>query len=292
MTISMRTMTAGDVPLGMMLKDQAGWNQVEADWLRFLAMEPEGCFVAEWEGRPAGTTVTTVLGDVGWIAMVLVEKAVRGRGIGTRLVQHAIAHLERRKVGTMRLDATRLGRPVYEKLGFMPEYEVARWEGIATAPLSCCGRGAGGEGTRQSNREILVAPPLDAVVELDRQVTGTDRRRLLDYLYRQQPEAMRIVCLDEKPAGYATHRPGSRAVQIGPAVSLEPVAGVVLFDEAVHCCAGQPVFIDVPPENAAATSWAESKGLALQRRWMRMRRGQSICDRPAQLWASSGPENG
>ena len=280
MTISMRTMTAGDVPLGMELKDHAGWNQTEADWLRFLAMEPEGCFVAEWEGRPVGTTVTTVLGGVGWIAMVLVEKSVRGRGIGTRLVEHALAHLERRKVGTMRLDATRLGRPVYEKLGFVPEYEVARWEGIATAAAP---------GPRVSP---ITADELDAVVELDRRVTGTDRRRLIEQLCRQQPEAMRIVCFDGDLAGYATHRPGSRAVQIGPAVAIDAEAGVALFEAALQSCAGQPVFIDVPPENAAATAWAQSKALTVQRRWMRMRCGQPICDHPAQLWASSGPENG
>jgi GNAT superfamily N-acetyltransferase len=280
MTISFRTMTAGDVPLGMMLKDQAGWNQVEADWLRFLAMEPEGCVVAEWEGRPVGTTATTVLGDVGWIAMVLVEKAVRGRGIGTRLVEHAIAHLERRKVGTMRLDATGLGRPVYEKLGFVPEYEVARWEGIAAAAAP---------GPRVSP---IAADELDAVVELDRDVTGTDRRRLIEHLYRRQPDAMRGVRVRGKVAAYATHRRGSRAVQIGPVVALEPAVGVALFDEALHCCAGQPVFVDIPAENSPATNSARFKGLVFQRKWMRMRRGRSICDRPAQLWASSGPENG
>ena len=96
-------------------------------------MEPGGCFVAEWKGRPAGTTVTTVLGAVGWIAMVLVDEAVRRRGIGARLVEHAVAHLRRRSIATLRLDATPLGRPVYAKLGFEPEYEVARWEGTPPA---------------------------------------------------------------------------------------------------------------------------------------------------------------
>jgi GNAT superfamily N-acetyltransferase len=280
MTISIRTMTTRDLPLGMMLKDQAGWNQTRADWLRFLAMEPEGCFVAEWDGRPAGTTVTAVLGNVGWIAMVLVEKSVRGRGIGSRLVQHAVAHLERRQVGTVRLDATDLGRPVYEKLGFVSEYEVARWEGIA--PRAAC--------------DAAVTPvavdQLGAVAELDRQVTATDRRGLIEHLYRQQPEAMHIVCLDGKPAGYAAHRPGTRAAQIGPAVALDAGAGVALLEAALQCRAGQPVFIDIPAGNLAATAWAGSKGLTVQRRWTRMRRGEPIHDQPARLWASSGPENG
>ena len=96
MAIIIRTMTGRDVPLGMALTDRAGWNQTEADWLRFLALEPEGCFVAEWDGRPVGTTVTTVLGAVGWIAMVLVDEVVRGQGFGTRLVEHAVTYLRQR----------------------------------------------------------------------------------------------------------------------------------------------------------------------------------------------------
>ena len=35
----------------MHLNRQAGWNQTKAAWLRFLAMAPDGCFVAELEGR-------------------------------------------------------------------------------------------------------------------------------------------------------------------------------------------------------------------------------------------------
>ena len=45
--IHIRTMTAEDVPLGMRLRGQARFNQTEADWRRFLDLEPDGCFVAE-----------------------------------------------------------------------------------------------------------------------------------------------------------------------------------------------------------------------------------------------------
>ena len=53
------------------------------DWRRFLALQPDGCFVAECDGRPAGTTVACIFGQVGWIAMVLVDASFRGRGIAT-----------------------------------------------------------------------------------------------------------------------------------------------------------------------------------------------------------------
>jgi len=308
MAIAIRTMTVDDVPLGMALKDPAGWNQTEADWRRFLAMEPDGCFVAQWDGQPVATTVTTVFEDVGWIAMVLVEKAVRGRGIGTRLVRHALAHLERRSVRTVRLDATPLGRPVYEGLGFAPEYEVARWEGIAPgAAPGKMGTGTWPDAVSPRLSHVgsepvpilsgprvspVTADELDAVAELDRHVTGTNRRRLIEQLYRQQPEAMRVERLEGQLAGYATLRPGSRAVQIGPAVAVTPEVGTALAEAVLQLCVGRPVYIDIPPENTAATSWARSKGLEVQRHWMRMSRGQRVQDHPARIWASSGPENG
>ena len=76
-------MTVADIPLGLELRQQAGWNQTESDWRRFLELQPDGCFVAEWEGKPVGTTTTCLFDDIGWIAMVLVEQAARHRGIGT-----------------------------------------------------------------------------------------------------------------------------------------------------------------------------------------------------------------
>ena len=53
MTLQIRVMTPADVAAGMRLKDAAGWNQTEDDWRRFLQANPEGCFVAEWNGQIA-----------------------------------------------------------------------------------------------------------------------------------------------------------------------------------------------------------------------------------------------
>src|SRR5688500_8685777 len=66
--ISIRPFIAADVPLGMRLKAQAGWNQTEADWRRMQGMQPDGCFVAELGGIAAGTVMTCIFGDVAWIA--------------------------------------------------------------------------------------------------------------------------------------------------------------------------------------------------------------------------------
>ena len=126
--IRVRTMTA-DLPLGLRLSRQAGWNQTAADWQRFLDLQPDGCFAAEWDGTPVGTTTTCILGRVAWVAMVLVEAGARGRGVGTALLAHALGFLDRRRVAAVRLDATPLGRPLYERLGFVEQFRLARFEG-------------------------------------------------------------------------------------------------------------------------------------------------------------------
>jgi GNAT superfamily N-acetyltransferase len=273
-------MALGDLALGVRLKNQAGWNQTEADWRRMIDLQPDGCFVAELDGQPVGTTTTCIFDSIGWIAMVLVEESARGRGIGTRLMEHALTYLDRSGVRTARLDATPLGRPVYEKLGFVAEYELARWEGTRARLES-------GENVISANVEQL-----EAVVAIDCQVTGTNRRRLLERIYHERPEAIRLLIAGRTVTGYLATRIGSRAVQIGPVVALDEEAGRALLDSAMACSAGRHMFLDIPADNTPATRWAEAQGFRVQRTFTRMRRGEPVYDQPTHIWASFGPEKG
>jgi len=120
-------MTPADIPAGMRLKEIAGWNQTLEDWQRFLEADPEGCFVAEWNGQVAGTVATIVYEQrFAWIGMVLVDPQVRGKGIGTALLLRAIDYLDARKIPCMKLDATPQGKPLYTRLEFQIEYEIER----------------------------------------------------------------------------------------------------------------------------------------------------------------------
>ena len=92
--LHIRVMNLDDVPLGCRLSGAVGWNQLPADWHRLLSLEPAGCFVAECDGQPVGTTCVTRFDTIAWISMVLVDAAHRGRGIGTQLMRHAIAWLD------------------------------------------------------------------------------------------------------------------------------------------------------------------------------------------------------
>ncbi len=277
--IHIRALTADDLPLGMQLKEQAAWNQTEADWRRLLDMEPEGCFVAEVDGRPVATTATCIFGSVAWVAMVLVDRMARGRGIGTALMQHALAFLDGRGVRTVRLDATPLGRPVYEKFGFVPQFELARREGtLPSAPAVVS--------VATANQEDW-----ENLLRLDREVTATDRRKWLLRLFADRPDALRVIRQEGEITGFATSRPGSRALYLGPCLA-SPEAGPLLFTDAWHRGTGQLVCLDIPVDNKPALQMAEAQGLTVQRHLLRMCRGDLIQERVECLWASSGPELG
>lgn len=284
-------MTIDDLPLGLRLTRQTGWNQTESDWRRFMNMEPEGCFVAEFNGSPAGTTTTCVFGhQVAWIAMVLVDKDMRGRGIGTKLLKHALDYLEGRKIETVRLDATPAGRPIYEKLGFLAEYELARFESMAKdlrLTIDDC-RLPIEKSKIESRKSKIVFSDL---IAFDHRMTGTDRAKMLGRLFDEFPEHIRVVKQGNELEGFITMRPGANAIQIGPCVATAN-AGPSLLSDALDTCVGKPVFVDIPLGNECAVKIAQTRGLEVQRCFTRMSRGRRINENVPALWASSGPEKG
>ena len=124
--LQIRLMDTRDLDFADSVRAAANWNQTKQDWERFVACEPRGCFVAEWEGSPAGTATTTYYGpELGWIGMLLVHPEFRKRGIGTGLLRHCIASLTQREAKGIKLDATPIGQRLYERLGFTAEERVA-----------------------------------------------------------------------------------------------------------------------------------------------------------------------
>ena len=115
-------MTRQDIGRGLELCRLANFNQVRADWDYFLTHA--SVFVAEVEERVVGTcAVLDRHGPVAWIAMMLVDPSVRRQSIGMRLFEHTLAHTKAPSVG---LDATAMGRPLYEKYGFIASAAILR----------------------------------------------------------------------------------------------------------------------------------------------------------------------
>jgi GNAT superfamily N-acetyltransferase len=278
--LRIRGMTIADIPLGMRLKEQSGWNQVEGDWRRLLALQPDGCFVAELDGVSVGTVTTCRFELVAWVAMMLVDKSFRSHGIGRALMCRALDDLDAAGIRTIRLDATPLGRPMYESLDFVAEATFARYVGVLP-PAD--------EPPRLN--ETRAPEVLGGLTTLDLHVTGTDRGRLLHGLADEYPDSLRVAFEGGEIAGFLLARPGSKARRIGPCIAGDR-AGPLLLDDARRMYAGEAVTIDSPIANAPAVALAESWGLRVSGLLTRMGRGLPVKEDLNRLWASAGPEKG
>ncbi len=280
--VRIRRMLPADIAQGMRLKQIAGWNQTRADWARFLALEPSGCYVAERASLVVGTVTTCRFYSVAWIGMMLVDPAHRRRGIATHLMQHALDRLESAGAERIRLDATKMGVPLYRRLGFLPQLEIARY---------------GGNPTRLTSRSRLPRvrdfqwTDWPALYELDREVSRVDRTKLLKRLLVQAGGTARVVSVEGRLQGFLLARPGSSAAQIGPFLARGEAEGRALFADALQRHRRR-VLVNIPLENPSANTAAREAGLSVQRVFVRMCRGGPCHELIPSFWAGSGPEKG
>jgi ribosomal protein S18 acetylase RimI-like enzyme len=225
-------------------------------------------------GEPGGTVGTRgtggsgATGGTGWVGGVAVVPAHRRVGLGGALTEAIVEFLEGRAVATVLLHATALGRPVYERLGFVPETAYVTLSGPTLA------RAATGAMVRAGR-----AADLEAVLALDRAATGEDRRRLLTALW---PTGGLVAAVDGRALGYhlaSPWRPG------GATIAADSGTGLTLLD-AVRVAPGDEVAISVPAANAAAVGWLESAGFTERYRTIRMHRGPRVAWDPAALFAA------
>lgn len=280
--ISLRRMTPADLDFGMRLKDAAGWNQTPADWRRLLALNPEGCFVALADGVRAGTVTGLPYGTMGWVGMMLVDPDQRRLGIGRALLKRILRSLgEERGCSSVRLDATPLGKTLYDTEGFKDEYRLER---------------------RLRSPAPAEAPPLPAVadrdlpaiLELDHEAFGYDRSALLRALLGELPSfAAAAWGKDGRLDGYLLARPGTRADFLGPWVARDAGTAEALLRAAVAALATRPLFVDAVLPNPAAADIAARLGFVPQREFIRMGRGGLPYREDVRLtFGSAGPELG
>lgn len=246
-TPQVRLLTTADIPAGVRLKAAAGWNQTEADWRNLLALAPDGCFGIERDGDLRATTTSVCFGqELAWIGMVLTQHEYRGRGFARRLMEHALAYLRARGVDWIKLDATNMGLPLYQRLGFGVEGAIERWL-RAPGPAPACG----------------ATHPYAPDIALDRAASGTDRSRLLGVLAGFESAS-------SAGNGFAMGRPGSQSAYFGPCVARSADAARDLAAWFVARHAGESVYWDILPANQDAVAIARELGFERSRELVRM----------------------
>ncbi len=286
-SVRLRLLTADDLAFADELRALAGWNQTPADWRRFLLLNPEGCFLAECDGAPAGTATTLIFGaELAWVSMMLVHPDRQRRGVGRALLTRCLEYLEERRIRCVKLDATPMGKVVYDTFGFREEGRLSRWE---------CDRytAEAGSPRRAPALRSWAAGDEAKIAALDREAFGVSRFNVIEALARESRTGFVLHEIGGSVGGYGLLRDGSRALYAGPVVASASAFFPVLMRALLSRCGERRIFWDIPDQNADAIGWAEKHGFIRQRPLIRMFRGEHVHrGRPEMQWAIGGPEWG
>jgi creatinine amidohydrolase len=277
--LAVRTMTTDDLADAMRLKSIAGWNQLEPDWRLFLR-DPERCFAAVHNGQVVGTTLgIDYAGVTSWIGMVLVDPDFRRMGIATQLMAAGVDSLAH--CGCIKLDATPAGKTVYDNLGFVDEYTVRRMTCRVLPRVATIGDAA-----------PLTLADLDALVALDTDIFGADRRQVLAALLESYPGIAWKVERNGDLAAACLGRPGSNFHQVGPVLARTLADAQAVITPVLRALAGRPAVLDVPEMHADLLDWLQSLAFFEERHFIRQVRGANVPGRPEHYYAITGPEFG
>jgi GNAT superfamily N-acetyltransferase len=247
------------------VRERAGFGAVIVEEMRWIRAIGAGeVFVAEEDGVTIGAGAALSLGATGWIGGVCVVPEARRRGLGGALTAAGVAWLRDRGVGTVLLYATELGRPIYERLGFVADGAADLWSGRAPEPVYLSGLRAGGE------------TDLDAALALDRAATGEDRGVIARRLWSTRA----FVFAGE--AGLRGAAIGGRFGG-GTVVAADDEAGRALLVTSLAAQVGE-VRAAVPSTNAAAAETLSATGFRPELTTPRMRLGPPVAARPQRLF--------
>jgi GNAT superfamily N-acetyltransferase len=281
--VDIRILTADHLDGALALSTLMGWNQRLEDWRTLIELAPEGSFVAYDDGRVVATAIGLDYVHCGWIAMMLVAPEYRGRGLGARLLEAAMAAIPPQL--PIRLDATPLGRPLYERHGFVLDTSLTRHV-----------RPAGTNAPTTADGVVrLPSTDLQEVAGIDAAIFGGVRSRLLERIHTAGPGyAWRAA---GAPIQYCLGRSGRLFNQIGPIAASTPATAIALASAALPNARGQAVVVDAYDDHEEFTAWLGSSGFEAQRPLYRMRRAGSVAVTPAVRaplteFAILGPEFG
>jgi GNAT superfamily N-acetyltransferase len=252
-----RRLAIEDLDAALALSTTAGWNQRLDDWRMLLRLAPAGSFAAIAEGRVVGTAIGIDYGSFGWIAMMLVDPAYRGRGVGRGLLEAAMGAVP--SDHAIRLDATPLGRPLYQRYGFEDEAMLTRHVVSAARPRN-----------QSSHVRRLTTADLKTVADQDNEVFGGNRDEVLEWALDGAPQYGHVVQSDAGLAHYCLGRQGRLFDQIGPVVAGDDDIAQALVSAALAAAGGRPVVVDAFDSHSTFTASLCACGFQVQRPLFRM----------------------
>ncbi len=166
----LRVLTPNDIPSVVKIMEKIGWFHPVEQTKQYIAWGGEGSFCLAFGDQVVATAIALKYSQrLAWVGLVISDPDYQRRGFAKRLMSHIMDYLS--DVESIMLDASVLGYPLYDKMGFKPLYKINAYRGTPQIfPASA------------SVREMTTAD-LDTVIDMDCEKFGLPRPHILKWLF-------------------------------------------------------------------------------------------------------------
>ena len=251
-----------DIEDFLALAAEEGWLCERWEFEFLLEQFPRGCLVAGKGGEPVGYVTSIRYEKSGWIGNLIVRDSCRGKGVGSSLMEKALAALAAEGTETVWLTASKLGKPIYEKLGFTAMDVINRWVGKGLWNGSA-------EREAASRSEILA---------IDSAGWGDRRDAVIDATVRRG----KLFCAD---GAFLICQPCCNGIQVGPWGGTSASAPLLLDEALLEAGKETRVVLDVPIRNTGQTAHLLERGFSIRGSTLLMCRGKAPAYAPEYISA-------
>lgn len=266
-----------DAAEGAALARSVGWAETTSSLADVLDAAGSGAFHARDEkGALIGMVACVTWGRLAWIGKLVVAEQARRQGLARSLLRRAVAHAEENGAVSIGLDASPMGRDLYEQEGFRAFGESVVWSREGARPRAQ-------PPPAPADSAIYPVSPAE-IMELlacDQPRFGANRGPLLAKLMARHPQQA-FVAVHRKTGAFTGHVL-SWGDRLGPLVADAPATAAWLLHAAER--AGVPSKAIVAAWNPDATALFAANGYTQMRACTRMWRGEPLPGRAESIYA-------
>lgn len=273
-----RTMTGPDIDVLLDWARQEGWNPGLADRQAFQVADPEGfigCYIDNV--MVAGISAVRYGRDFGFIGLYITHPDFRGRGLGRRVWDAAMQHLQNRVIG---LDGVPEQQENYRSMGFEPAYQTFRWSGRLAAREEMKVDGG------SADTDLF-----SALERFDHCFFPGPRTNFLAQ-WRLPPRDIRVARHNGDIIGYAVRRACHEGEKIGPLFAADTDGAMSLLHDLASDREALDIHLDVPAFQMEFSWRLEKAGFTRSFATMRMYRGTPSPVRHQGIFATTTLELG
>ena len=190
-------------------------REIDPDWFvahldDIIRYNPDGCFAFCDGDKTIGMITSTMYQRIGWLGWLFVLEGYRQRGLGEKLMTHAIEHLKSKNAASILLEADVKAISLYKRLGFAEQFHTQHYM-LSRVDFEC--------GNRRAAQINSVGPDdLQALADFDRYFFHEDRLGLFRIVTKSPNFRGFVARQGGRIVGYLFVTEASENQQVGPFV--------------------------------------------------------------------------